>query len=124
MPQFRFPGTFLIEADTEEDAQKQVAAILSAGAVASDQTIQVSAIKVGDCFRSKFPQLDSADDSEIGVNRYVCEDGERWTPGGHAWVVTDVDQAPDSISIVCHETGAWIMPSVEELLDTDQFTRD
>ncbi len=86
----------------------------------------VQAIRRGDLFRNKYPELDGADTAEIGVNRYVNRDGVRWTPAGNVWVVTDMGGGPGTeyVTIVCHETGAAINPSPSELLDTDTFTRN
>jgi hypothetical protein len=82
-------------------------------------------IEVGNLFLSRYPELDSADSSEIGINRFVGRDGERWTPARSVWRVTEVSAGlgNEFVSIVCDETGGWINPSPLELLDRAIFTR-
>lgn len=96
---------------------------LSAPPVAAPPAAQT--IQPGDLFLNLQPEIDQADDSEIGVNLYVFKDGERITPAGNCWRATDVylDCANPYVSIVCEETGAWINPSPEILLDPALFTR-
>ncbi len=75
---------------------------------------------IGDTFINLLPELDGADDSEIGVNPFVDEEGERTTPPGHVWRIADVNHVDHCAGgtvwdLVCDATGAWICPTDVEL---------